>query len=95
MLLKFLIRLLLKKYLLIYLKVHLFSFEIALKKQTKTIEEQEKKLKKAIKDQGKQLVESNDLIKTILESTEIIYHMKNKKQYLMNLLEKGLLSFII
>ena len=95
MLLKFLIRLLLKKYLLIYLKVYLFSFEIALKKQTKTIEEQEKKLKKAIKDQGKQLVESNDLIKTILESTEIIYHMKNKKQYLMNLLEKGLLSFII
>ena len=95
MLLKFLIRLLLKKYLLIYLKVYLFSFEIALKKQTKTIEEQKKKLKKAIKDQGKQLVESNDLIKTILESTEIIYHMKNKKQYLMNLLEKGLLSFII
>ena len=95
MLLKFLIRLLLKKYLLIYLKVYLFSFEIALKKQTKTIEEQEKKLKKAIKDQGKQLVESNDLIKTILESTEIVYHMKNKKQYLMNLLEKGLLSFII
>ena len=95
MLLKFLIRLLLKKYLLIYLKVYLFSFETALKKQTKTIEEQEKKLKKAIKDQGKQLVESNDLIKTILESTEIVYHMKNKKQYLMNLLEKGLLSFII
>ena len=95
MLLKFLIRLLLKKYLLIYLKVYLFSFEIALKKQTKTIEEQEKKLKKAIKDQGKQLVESNDLIKTILESTEMVYHMKNKKQYLMNLLEKGLLSFII
>ena len=95
MLLKFLIRLLLKKYLLIYLKVYLFSFETALKKQTKTIEEQEKKLKKAIKDQGKQLVESNDLIKTILESTEIAYHMKNKKQYLMNLLEKGLLSFII
>ena len=95
MLLKFLIRLLLKKYLLIYLKVYLFSFEIALKKQTKTIEEQKKKLKKAIKDQGKQLVESNDLIKTILESTEIVYHMKNKKQYLMNLLEKGLLSFII
>ena len=33
-------------------------------------------------------------LKRILISKEIVYHMKNKKKYLINLLEKDLLNFI-
>ena len=59
-----------------------------LEKQIKIIEDQGEKQKKALEKHGKQLVESNELVKRILISTKIAYHLKNKKRYLMNLLNK-------
>ena len=59
-----------------------------LEKQIKIIEDQGEKQKKALEKHGKQLVESNELVKMILISTKIAYHLKNKKRYLMNLLNK-------
>ena len=59
-----------------------------LEKQIKIIEDQGEKQKKALEKHGKQLVESNELVKRILISTKIEYHLKNKKRYLMNLLNK-------
>ena len=59
-----------------------------LEKQIKIIEDQGEKQKKALEKHGKQLVESNELVKRILISTKIAYHLKNKKIYLMNLLNK-------
>ena len=43
-----------------------FLFRKAFEKQTKTIEDQDKKQLKAIEDHGKQLVQSNELIKKYL-----------------------------
>ena len=34
-----------------------------------------------------------NLLKRILISTEIVYHLMNKEKYLMNLLKKSLLNF--
>ena len=51
----------------------------AFEKQTKTIEDQGKKQIKALEDHGKQLFVSNELIKRILISTKMVYHLKNKK----------------
>ena len=51
----------------------------ALEKQSRTIEDQDKKQIKAIENHGKQLGESNELTKKILISTEIAYHLKSKK----------------
>ena len=43
--------------------IYIFSFRKSLEKQTKTIEDQEWKQKKALEEHRKQLVESNELIK--------------------------------
>ena len=66
-----------------------------LEKQTKTIEYQGIKKIKPIED-GNQLVVSNELYLMILMPTEIVYHLKNKKNvYLINFLKKDLLNFRI
>ena len=51
-----------------------------LEKQTKTIEDQDKKQIKAIEDHGKQLVEPNELNKKEFNTDRDIYHMENKKE---------------
>ena len=53
----------------------------ALEKQIKTIE-----------DQGSSWFNLMNLLKKILIFTEIVYHLKNKTIYLMNLLKKRLLK---
>ena len=48
------------------------------------LQENRQKNKQNSADHRKQLFGSNELIKQILLLTEIVHHMKNKKQYLMN-----------
>ena len=67
----------------------------ALEEQTKTIENQGKKQIKAIQDHGKQLVESNELIKKDFNIDRDIIPHEEQKKYLMNLLKKDLLNFRI
>ena len=63
-----------------------------LEKQTKTTETQGKL--KAIEDHGKQMVESNELIKEDFNiNRDSISLEEQKKKYLMNLLKKGFLNF--
>ena len=66
--------------------------ENILEKQAKTIEKQGKKQIKPIEDHGKNSLNLVHLLKRILISTEIAYHLKNEKKYLMNLLKKCLLN---
>ena len=51
----------------------------AFEKQTKTIEEQGKKQIKAIDDHGKKWLNLMNLLKKIIISIEIVYHLINKK----------------
>ena len=60
-----------------------------MKNKKKSLKNKEKTKIKAIEDLGKQMVESNELIKKILISTEI------KKKYLVDLLKKNLMNLII
>ena len=60
-----------------------------MKNKKKPLKNKEKTKIKAIEDLGKQMVESNELIKKILISTEI------KKKYLVDLLKKNLMNLII
>ena len=53
--------------------------EKAFEKQTKTMEEQGKTQIKIPEELGKQLVESNELVKDDFNIAEIIYHLKKKK----------------
>ena len=63
-----------------------------LEKQTKTIETQGKL--KAIEDHGKQMVESNELIKKDFNINRYSISLEEqKKKNLMNLLKKGFLNF--
>ena len=55
-----------------------------MEKQTKTIEDQREKQIKAIEEHGKQLVESNELIKNGFHIDRDGAPLKNKKKYLMN-----------
>ena len=66
----------------------------AFEKQTKTIENKEEKQLKAIEDRGKQLVESNELIKndSNIERDSIPFEELKKKK---NLLKEDLLDFKI
>ena len=67
----------------------------AIEKQTKSIEDQGKKQVKAIEDHGKQMIESNELIIKDFNINRVSIPDEEQKKYLMNLLEKGLLNFII
>ena len=60
-----------------------------LRKQTKAIEDQVEKQIKAIEEHGKQLVESNALVKKIMIVKKITKDIFSKKKFLMNLLLKG------
>ena len=51
----------------------------ALEKQAKAIENQSKKQIKAIEDHGNNWLDLMSLLRRILILTEIVYHMKNKK----------------
>ena len=59
-------------------QANLAYFPLGKIKQIKTIEEQDKNQIKAVKDHGKQFAESNE---KILLSTEIVYHLMNKKNF--------------
>ena len=61
---------------------------IALEKQTKAIEYQDSKRMKTIEDHGKQLVESNELIKKDFDINRDRIPLEEQKKYLMNLLKK-------
>ena len=50
-----------------------------LKNKKKKIDDQREKQTEAIKDHGKQMVESNEVIKNDFKLTEMMYHMKSKK----------------
>ena len=65
----------------------------AFEKQTKIIENQGKKIK-AFKQYGKQ-INLRKLLKMILILTEMMYHMKNKKKYVINFQLKELLNFLV
>ena len=69
--------------------------EKASEKQTKTIDDQSKKQIKAIEDHGKHLVEFTELIKEDFNINRYSISHEEQKKYLMNLLEKNLLNFII
>ena len=64
----------------------------AFEKQTKTIKYQGKKQIKAIEHHGKQLVESNAIVKKDFNTNKNGIPLE-KKKYLMNLLKKKLLNF--
>ena len=57
----------------------------AFEKQAKMIQDQEKNQISAMKESGKQTVESNEVAKIILILTELVCHMKNKNKYLIGL----------
>ena len=65
-----------------------------LDKYIKAIDDQGKKLIKATEDHGKEMIESNELIKNDFISTEITYHMKNKKIF-NELIKESLPNFEI
>ena len=72
------------------------SLRKALKKQTKTNEDQHKRHIKAIEDHGKRLVESIKFIKkdfNIDRDSIQFEQQQQQQQKLTNLLEKGLLNF--
>ena len=66
-----------------------------LEKQTKRIEDQGQKQIKAMEDHGKKLVEPNELIKIDFNIDRDSIPHEEQKKYSMNLLEKGLLNFLI
>ena len=61
-------------------------------KQTKTIESQGKNQIKAIEDHGKQLIESDDIIRKDFNIDRDNIPLEKQKKYLMNLLKKDLLN---
>ena len=64
-------------------------------KHTKTIEEQRKMEMTAIEDRGKQLAESNKLIKKDLNIDRGSIPLDEQKIYLINVLQKNLMNLII
>ena len=67
----------------------------ALEKQTKANENQGKQQIKAIGDHGKQLVESNELIKKDFNIDRDSIPLEKQKKYLMNFWKEGLLNLRI
>ena len=67
----------------------------ALEKQAKGIEEQRKKQIKAIKDNRNNWLNLMNLLKKVLISKGMVYHLRNKTKYLMNFLKKDLMDFRI
>ena len=61
-------------------------------KQTKTTESQGKNQIKAIEDHGKQLIESDDIIRKDFNIDRDNIPLEKQKKYLMNLLKKDLLN---
>ena len=60
------------------------------KKQTKTIEDQEEKQIKALEYHGKQLIESNELVKKDFNIDKDGISLEEQRKYLMNLPKKML-----
>ena len=67
----------------------------AFEKQIKTTEDQGKNQIKAIKDHGKQLAESNELIKKYFNMDRNSIPLDKQKKYSINLLKKNLMNFRI
>ena len=64
----------------------------AFEKQTKTIEDQGKMQIKEIEYHGKQIIESNELIKKDFNIDRDGVPLNEQKKYLMNLLKKNLMN---
>ena len=65
-----------------------FTYSKAFEKQIKTIENQREKLIKALQEHGKQLTESNALVKKMNMIPKITYFLRKKKYMIKLLLKK-------